>query len=407
MQEAEKLSLEEIRQLLEASEGIRFAGVKRAQVYSWIELVLCEQEYARQGKASRGLLRRYIEKMTGMSRAQVTRLIGRYIASGRVVVRAYRRHRFAARYTMADVELLASVDEAHETLSGPATRRILEREYQQYGKQEYSRLASISVSHIYNLRRERGYRQRRLNYVKTKPTGVTIAERRRPNPQGQPGYLRVDTVHQGDQNGTKGVFHINAVDEVTQWQIVAATERISEAWLQPVLRTMLEQFPFRILGFHSDNGSEFLNATVAKLLGKLLIEQTKSRPRQSNDNALVETKNGAVIRKHLGYSHIRSQYAEPIQHFYDEYFNPYLNFHRPCAQPEFVVDRKGRTRRIYRRYQTPLETLLSLPQPAQYLRVGFTADALTQMAAASSDTEAARRMQEAKRKLFDQFESTG
>jgi transposase InsO family protein len=369
--------------------------------------VLCEQEYARQGKSSRGLLRRYIEKMTGMSRAQVTRLIGRYIASGRVVVRAYRRHRFAARYTMADVELLASVDEAHETLSGPATRRILEREYQQYGKQEYARLASISVSHIYNLRRERSYRQRRLNYVKTKPTGVTIAERRRPNPQGQPGYLRVDTVHQGDQNGAKGVFHINAVDEVTQWQIVGATERISEAWLQPVLITMLEQFPFHILGFHSDNGSEFLNATVARLLGKLLIEQTKSRPRQSNDNALVETKNGAVIRKHIGYSHIRSQYAEPIQRFYKEHFNPYLNFHRPCAQAEFVADQKGRTRRIYRRYQTPLETLLSLPRPAQYLRVGFTADALKQMAAASSDTEAARRMQEAKRKLFDQFESTG
>ena len=93
-----------------------------------------------------------------------------------------------------------------------------------------------------------------MNYVKTKPTGVTIAERRRPNPQGRPGYLRLDAVHQGDQNGAKGVFHINAVDEVTQWQIVAATERISEAWLLPVLKTMLEQFPFRILGFHSDNG---------------------------------------------------------------------------------------------------------------------------------------------------------
>ena len=124
---------------------------------------------------------------------------------------------------MADVELLASVDEAHETYSGPATRRILEREYRRDpGRQEYARLASISVSHIYNLRRERGYRQRRLNYVKTKPTGVTIAKHRRPNPQGRPGYLRVDAVHQGDQNGTKGVFHINAVDEVTQWQIVAA-----------------------------------------------------------------------------------------------------------------------------------------------------------------------------------------
>jgi transposase InsO family protein len=407
VQEAEKLSLEEIRRLLEASEAIRFVGVKRAQVYDWIELVLCEQEYGRQGKGARGLLRRYIEKMTGLSRAQVTRLIGRYMANGRVEARAYRRHRFAARYTMDDVELLASVDEAHETLSGPATRRILEREYRQYGKQEYVRLASISVSHIYNLRRERGYRQRRLNYVKTKPTGVTIAERRRPNPQGRPGYLRLDAVHQGDQNGAKGVFHINAVDEVTQWQIVAATERISEAWLLPVLKTMLEQFPFRILGFHSDNGSEFINTTVAKLLGKLLIEQTKGRPRQSNDNALVETKNGAVIRKHIGYSHIRSQYAEPIQRFYNEFFNPYLNFHRPCAQPELVVDQKGRTRRIYRRYQTPLETLLSLPQPAQYLRAGLTVDTLKHMAAASSDTEAARRMQEAKRKLFDQFASTG
>jgi transposase InsO family protein len=403
VQEAERLSLEEIRRFVEASEGIRFAGEKREQVYGWIERVLCEQQYAKQGKVVRGLLRRYLEKMTGMSRAQVTRLIGRYAASGRVGGRVYRRHRFAQRYTVGDVELLAAVDEAHETLSGPATRRILEREYQQYGKQEYARLAFISVSHLYNLRKHRGYRQRRLNYVKTRPTAVTIAERRCPDPQGRPGYLRVDTVHQGDQNGVKGLFHINAVDEVTQWEVVVATQRISEAWLQPVLVAMLEQFPFRILGFHSDNGSEFLNATVVKLLGMLLIEQTKSRPRQSNDNALVETKNGAVIRKHMGYGHIRADHAEPIQRFYREHFNPYLNFHRPCAQPELEVDHKGRTRRIYRRYQTPLETLLNLPKPAQYLRAGFSLDALQRTANAISDTDAARRMQQAKRKLFDQL----
>jgi transposase InsO family protein len=403
VQEAERLSLEEIRRFVEASEGIRFAGEKREQVYGWIERVLCEQQYAKQGKVVRGLLRRYLEKMTGMSRAQVTRLIGRYAASGRVGGRVYRRHRFAQRYTVGDVELLAAVDEAHETLSGPATRRILEREYQQYGKQEYARLAFISVSHLYNLRKHRGYRQRRLNYVKTRPTAVTIAERRCPDPQGRPGYLRVDTVHQGDQNGVKGLFHINAVDEVTQWEVVVATQRISEAWLQPVLVAMLEQFPFRILGFHSDNGSEFLNATVVKLLGMLLIEQTKSRPRQSNDNALVETKNGAVIRKHMGYGHIRADHAEPIQRFYREHFNPYLNFHRPCAQPELEVDQKGRTRRIYRRYQTPLETLLNLPKPAQYLRAGFSLDALQRTANAISDTDAARRMQQAKRKLFDQL----
>ena len=121
----------------------------------------------------------------------------------------------------------------------------------------------------------------------------------------------------------------------------------------------------------------------------------------------METKNGAVIRKHMGYSHIRADHAERMQQFYKEHFNPYLNFHRPCAQPEVQVDPKGRTRRIYRRYQTPLETLLSLPQPAQYLRAGFTVDTLNHMAAASSDTEAARGMQEAKRKLFDRIASTG
>ena len=403
MQEAEKLSLEEIRRFVEASEAIQFVGEKREQVYGWIERVLCEQQYAKQGKVARGLLRRYMEKMTGMSRAQVTRLIRRYLASGRVGGRVYRRHRFAQRYTVADVELLAAVDEAHETLSGPATRRILEREYKQYGKQEYARLAGLSVSHLYNLRRHRGYRQRRLNYVKIRPTAVPIGERRCPDPQGRPGYLRVDTVHQGDQNGVKGLFHINAVDEVTQWEVVVATQRISEAWLQPVLIAMLEQFPFRILGFHSDNGSEFLNATVVKLLGTLLIEQTKSRPRQSNDNALVETKNGAVIRKHMGYGHIRADHAESIQRFYREHFNPYLNFHRPCAQPELEVDHKGRTRRIYRRYQTPLETLLSLPKPAQYLRAGFSLGALQRTANSISDTDAARSMQQAKRKLFDQL----
>jgi len=405
--EAEKLNLEQIEAFLKASEGIRFEGESRQQVYRWVEQVLRQHQYAQQGRAARGLLRRYVEKMTGLSRAQVTRLIARYRAHGKLQPIGYRRHRFPQRYTRADVELLAAVDAAHESLSGPATRRILQRAYQQYDQPEYQRLATISVAHLYNLRQQPRYRERRLNYVKTKPTAVTIGERRRPDPQGQPGYLRVDTVHQGDQPGAKGVYHINAVDEVTQWQIVAATARISEAWLEPVLVALLRQFPFRIRGFHSDNGSEFINATVARLLNKLLIEQTKSRPRHSNDNGLVETKNGAVIRKHMGYGYLDAAHAEPLQHFYSAHFNPYLNYHRPCAQAEVEVDDKGRKRCFYRRYQTPLETLLALPQPAQYLRPGLTVAVLQRIAAAVSDTEAAQRMQQAKRKLLEQLRPAG
>ena len=143
-----------------------------------------------------------------------------------------------------------------------------------------------------------------------------MGERRRPAPDSRPGYLRVDTVHQGDLEGIKGVYHINAVDEVTQWEIVGAAPQISEAYLLPVLHAMLEQFPFRIRGFHSDNGSEFINHTVAQLLNKLLIEQTKSRPRRSNDNGLVEAKNGAVVRKHMGYTHIAGAQLLPARRRY-------------------------------------------------------------------------------------------
>jgi transposase InsO family protein len=401
--EAEKLSLEAMSLFVEASEEIRFESKNREQVYDWLERVLVGQEYAKQGKSARGLVRRYIEKMTGLSRAQVTRLIARYSATGRVQPTVYRRRRFPERFTRADIELLASVDEAHETLSGPATRRILEREVGLYGKQEYARLAGISVAHLYNLRKSQRYRERRLNYVKTRPTAVSIGERRKPDPRGQPGYLRLDTVHQGDQPEAKGVFHINAVDEVLQWQIVGATPRISEAYLKPVLEAMLRQFPFRLQGFHTDNGSEFINRTVAELLNKLLIEQTKSRPRQSGDNGLVETKNGAVIRKHIGYGYIDAGHADRINNFYREYLNPYLNYHRPCAQADVEIDERGRKRVRYNRYQTPLETLLALERPAQYLRQGLSINALKRIAGALSDTDAARRMQQAKSKLFEQL----
>jgi len=404
--EAEKLSLEAIGRFVAASEELRVEGENRQQVYGWVEQVLVRQEYAQQGKAARGLVRRYVEKMTGMSRAQVTRLIARYTATGQVRPTIYRRRRFPGLYTRADVELLASVDEAHETLSGPATRRILEREVELYGKQEYVRLAAISVAHLYNLRKSQRYRERRLNYVKTRPTAVSIGERRKPQPQGQPGYLRLDTVHQGDRPEAKGVYHINAVDEVLQWQVVGSTPRISETYLEPVLKAMMRQFPFRIKGFHTDNGSEFINRTVAELLNKLLIEQTKSRPRQSGDNGLVETKNGAVIRKHIGYGYIDAGHADSINSFYREYLNPYLNYHRPCAQADVEIDEKGRKRVRYKRYQTPLETLLALDKPAQYLRQGLSINALKRIAAALSDTEAARRMQQAKNKLFEKMRLT-
>jgi len=400
MDDGETQSLEQIRAFLEGSGELRFQAQERQEVYVWVSRILRQQEYGRLKREGKGLLRRYIAKMTGLSRAQVTRLIGSYQRGGEVKTRSYRRHRFPQRYTRADIELLAQVDEAHETLSGPATQKILQRELHEFHDQRYERLARLSVAQLYRLRKSGTYRHRRVAYQPTRPTQMSIGERRKPDPQGRPGYLRVDTVHQGDQDGVKGLYHINAVDEVTQWQVVGATAQISEAWLMPVLEGMLPQFPFRIRGFHSDNGSEFINHTVAQLLNKLLVEQTKSRPRHSNDNGLAESKNGWVIRKHIGYGHIASAHAEAFHQFYRQHFNPYLNFHRPCGVPEVTVTAKGKQKRMYRWYATPWEILRQLPGLAGFLRAELTADQLQKAAAAKSDTQAAADMQEAKRKLF-------
>ena len=403
MQAGERLSLEEIRAFLEASDGLGFKGRIRKEVYEWVNQTLRQIRYQDLKRSGRGLVRRYVAKMTGLGRAQSTRLLGLYLRGEEVKPKPYRRHRFRQRYQREDIELLAEVDEAHETLSGPATQKILQRAYYDFQELRYERLARLSVAQLYRLRQSRTYRQRRVAYQPTRPTPVSIGERRRPEPNGRPGYLRVDTVHQGDLDGVKGVYHINAVDEVTQWQVVGATAQISEAYLLPVLEAMLAQFPFRILGFHSDNGSEFINHTVAELLNKLLIEQTKSRPRHSNDNGLAETKNGAVVRKHMGYSHIAAPEAEAIEAFYEQYFNSYLNFHRPCGVPELATNAKGKVKRVYRWYATPWEILRQLPGVAGHLKADVTIQELERQAGAQTDTAAAREMQAAKQKLFAGF----
>ena len=181
---------------------------------------------------------------------------------------------------------------------------------------------------------------------------------------------------------------------------MAATPQISELWLLPVLEAMLEQFPFVIRGFHSDNGSEFINYNVAGMLSKLMIEQTKSRAYHCGDNGLVECKNGAVIRKHIGYGHIDARYAERVDKFHRQQLNPYVNFHRPCAVPEVHIAANGKRRRIYARWATPFEILRESPHCPKCLRPGVNLQELETFAQRQSDTEAGLAMQAAKRKLL-------
>ncbi len=407
MQNAESLSRDQIREFLRSSEPIEFTSGGREERYGWVERVLAAQKYGKLGKRERGLVRAYVRKVTGLSEAQSTRLIRAFLDHGEVRAQPYQRHTFAAKYTAEDIALLAEVDRAHGRLSGPATRRILQRAYEQFGEKQYERLAKISVAHLYNLRASARYRNQAAVFEPTRSTAAAIGQRRKPDPQGRPGYVRVDTVHQGDSAGAKGVYHINAVDAVTQWQVVGCVEKISEAYLMPVLAAVLAQFPFPIRGFHADNGSEYINHRVAEMLGKLHAEFTKSRACRSQDNALVEGKNGAVIRKLIGYGHIAGQHAAALQEFYREHLNPYLNFHRPCGFATVSLDERGKRQRKYKTedYRTPFEKLQSLPEAERFLKPGLSLPELEKRALAISDTACARRMSAAKAKLLRQCQT--
>ncbi|MDR1163206.1 MAG: integrase [Candidatus Accumulibacter sp.] len=407
MQEDRLKSLESLEEFLRGTAGLsaRMVGTE-AERQGHVRDVLKRFSYLELKKAQKSVVRRYLEATSGYSRQHLTRLIKRFREHAPLGQRKPPEKGFARRYTAKDIALLAETDKAHENLNGAATRHVFHRALHEYGDERYRRLASISVSHLYNLRHSLGYREARGHWEGTKPSkNVSIALRKRPEPEGRAGFLRIDSVHQGDEDGVKGVYYINAVDCVTQWEVVACCEKISEAFLLPLLEHLLESFPFRILGVHADNGSEYINHRVACLLDKLNAEFTKSRPRHSNDNALVECKNGGVIRKAFGYAHIPQKHAARLNRFCQDTLVPYLNLHRPCRYPERRMDDKGKVRVTYplQLTQTPLEKLASLPEAARNLKPNVRLCDLRDEAKRLTDNQTAERMRTARAALFQEI----
>ena len=403
MNDTKLTTLSEIKAFLAGSSTFLFKAQTTQETYNWVRDTLIHFRYRGLDKQEKTILKLYLRKVTGYSRAQMTRLIGGYLSNGRVVRKRYQRHVFPRKYSPDDIALLAKTDSLHDTPNGRTIKRVLQREAVEYQRSGFEKLSAISVSHIYNLRTVPLYRRINTHYEKTKPVKSPIGERRKPVPNGGPGYLRVDSVHQGDREGEKGVYHINLVDEATQFEFVGAVEHISESYLLPMLVKLIELFPFRIIEIHSDNGSEYINRLVAELLEKLRISLTKNRPRKSNDNALVESKNGAVIRKWIGYSFLPKGHAKRLNRFYFGYFHEYVNYHRPCAFPTTITDEKGKQKKVYPQanYLTPFEKLLSIPDFNRYLKSSVTIGVLTTLAARHSDNEMAAIVQEERGKLFD------
>lgn len=397
-------TIEQMESFLNGSQAIAFSvASSKDERYQFVEGVLKRFGYIRLKRYDKGVVIKFLIKVSGYSRQQLTRMIQRYTEQG--ILRRYQKtvNGLEQFYTAEDIKLLAQLDQRHDTPNGFMIKKLCERAYHCFDDMAYERLSYISVSHIYNLRKSSGYKKYRCHYEKTKSTkGIHIGERRKPQANGKPGYIRIDTVHQGDLDGRKGVYHINAVDEVTQFEVVVSVEKISEHYLIPALEILLASFPFNIINFHSDNGSEYVNKTVARLLGTLLIEFTKSRPRQSNDNALAEGKNAAIVRKVFGYTHIPQRYAQLLNEFNQAALNPYVNYHRPCLYPTIIIDNKGKQKKKYeyKNMMTPYDKLKSLPDAQQYLKAGITFKELDDISKAMTDNEAADFLQQQRSVLF-------
>jgi len=226
MDETRLRTIEQVQEFLRATSEVAFTapstgGAADNRLYEHISRVLARFDYPQCSKHDRGVVLAYLRRTSDYSRAQLTRLVSRWAANRIAQEPLRKRYRapaapFARKYTAADVELLVEMDRANEDVCGPAIAYLLQRAHAVYGDQRYERLADLSVSHLYNLRKRADYRARRVSFVKTRAVCNPIGLRKAPSPNGRAGFVRIDTVHQGDLDGVKGVYHITCVDEVSQ-----------------------------------------------------------------------------------------------------------------------------------------------------------------------------------------------
>ena len=396
MNDSRITSIAQVQDFLKASQKISFSleDASIEKKYEFIDEILKKFLYVKLPKKDKKIILVYLQKVTGYKKERLYQLIAR-AEKGSLKRSLYKRIKPHKIYTTMDVKLLEKTDEVHLRLSEDATKEILRREYQIFHNQKYQTISRISHSHISNLRHAPSYRSFWINHTKARqiPIGIT----RPPENFGRPGSIRIDSVSQKD------VYHINSVDEITQWEIVFCVPQLSESCMLPALLEIFEQYPFHIFNFHSDRGKETINYLVSELLQRLLIKQTKNRSYHSGDNALVETKNGSVIRKNMGWEHINQGMCDPINEYYRNYFNPYLNFHRPCGFPTIQIDQKGKKTKVYNHYEIPYGRLKSLPNVKKFLTPEATFEKLDAIAYSHSDNEFATIMREEERKLFQEI----
>ena len=380
-------TLDRVRELLEGDRPIPRVQ-SRADAYRLIERTVARFDYGRLRKVDKGLIRRYLRIATGLSRAQVTRLLKQHRTTGTLTDRrGAPRRPFPRRYTNADVELLAHVDALHGTLSARATRKLLGRAYGVFGDRRFARLAGVSRGHLYNLRRSPGYLQRRATASDPTQLPLTNRQRWRPQPFPRPGHVRVAAVQAVDTDPLGSLYVIELADEVTAFRVVRVVAHLDTSNLIPAIHTLRRAFPFTVVDFHVARDSKPAERRVAALLRTLHTARARTE---------------GLPRPRLDHPRDADRDVDAVNAFLEQTLAPYLNYHRPCSFSSERVDAGSRVRVVHRDadIMTPYERLRSLPAASACLTPGTTLAQLDAIAAASSDNEAARAVAEARGRLF-------
>jgi len=397
-------SIEDIRRFLNGTDVVIFNVLMPKQArYLWVHKVLKKHLYSSLSKPEKGAVAQYLMKVTGYSRSQIKRLIQQFVKTNVITLNTARNNGFKSCYTPSDIRLLAEMDERHQQPSGAVIIKLCERAYSKFGHRQYENLANLSVSHLYNLRRSKTYQSQRLFLTKKRSTVGAMGNRRKVGPNDQPGYIHIDSSYQGDIFNDQGVYHINAVDAVTQFQVKVTVERITPTFLRPAIQQILDLFPFKIQGFHIGNSGEYANHNVDTLLNKLFLEFSKTRSSQINEDALVEANRVSINAKRYGHQHTLRDYASQSSTFNQTALFRYVNFHRPCYFATTVVDKDGNETKqyIYRDIMTPYDKLISLPNSKQYLKSNITLGQLDRFSKKLDDNDAAEALNKARGALSE------
>ena len=397
MTNSHKLSIEQIKNLLNVENlDIRIDNNKDA--YTWINSLLTSVKYNSLRKKDKHYVILYISKVLNLSVGRTRHLASMWSKKGDLEYRKYKRSHIYRKYSIEDILLVLETFNNHK-INGNAIKKILQDEYNIYGRKEYSNISNISSSYIYTLLKNNNH-----NLSKTKAVHTDIGIREPLKKDGKAGHLSIDTVHQKESNKCKEFYYINVIDFHTQWQLIYVVKQVSERYLLPVLQDMLNTFPFEIIEIHSDNGFEYINHKVSKILTGLHIKQLKSRPYKSEDNGQIETKN-TIIRKEMGYFPMSDKYIEPLSMFFSKYYNDYLNYHHPCAYPTMTKDNKGRIRRKYSQsnYMTPYQKLKEIDPQSTTLKKGVSFQYMDKKELEYSHNEYIKIVEREKSKILRNF----